>query len=156
MRGCVLVWISALLSWAQPAEIVHWADHWAGVYQVERELVHAVIEVESGWNATAVSPKGAVGVMQLMPGTAATFRVRNRFDVEENIRGGVAYLAWLREVFGEDRRLIIAGYVAGAGAVLRRGSNITHSREVHEYVARVAYLYRRNRWERLLREGVRR
>ena len=156
MRGCFLVGMCALQCWAQPAEIVRWADHWAGVYQVERELVHAVIEVESGWNASAVSPKGAVGVMQLMPGTAAAFRVRNRFDVEENIRGGVAYLAWLREVFGDDRRLVIASYIAGAGAVIRRGSNITYSSEVHDYVARVAHLYRRNRWEKLLREGVRR
>lgn len=156
MRGCLLIWMCGVQGWAQPAEIVRWADHWAGVYQVERELVHAVIEIESGWNGSAVSPKGAVGVMQLMPGTAAAFRVRNRFDVEENTRGGVAYLAWLREVFGDDRRLIIAGYIAGAGAVLRRGSKITSSPEVHDYVTRVAYLYRRNRWEKLLREGVQR
>lgn len=156
MRCGFVIWTCAISCCAQPAEIVRWADHWAGVYQVERELVHAVIEVESGWNASAVSPKGAAGIMQLMPRTAAAFRVRNRFDVEENIRGGVAYLAWLREVFGDDRRLVIAGYIAGAGAVLRRGSTITYSAEVQDYVARVAYLYRRNRWEKLLREGVRR
>jgi hypothetical protein len=91
--------------------------------------------------------------MQLMPDTAAVFRVRNRFDVEDNVRAGVAYLAWLRDLCGGDRRLIIASYIAGQNRVLRLGLNFAYSKDVHDYVTRVAYLYRRNRWETLLREG---
>ena len=92
--------------------------------------------------------------MQLMPDTAAAFRVRNRFDVEDNVRAGVAYLAWLRDLYHGDRRLIIASYIAGQNLVLQFGLNFAYSKDVHAYVTRVAYLYRRNRWETLLREGV--
>jgi soluble lytic murein transglycosylase-like protein len=133
----------------QTPEARHWADHWADVYSLPRELVYAVIEVESGWNPMAVSRAGAVGLMQLMPDTAATFAVRNRFDVAENTRGGVAYLAWLRNYFGDDWRLVVASYNAGHTAILQRGLNYG-SDEVRSYVERVAYLYRRNRWETLL------
>jgi Transglycosylase SLT domain/Transposase zinc-ribbon domain/ISXO2-like transposase domain len=72
-----------------------WAEYYAAVYQVPVELVAAIIDEESGWNPYAVSKKGAAGIMQLMPATAVRFGVRNRFLVRENIRGGVAYLAWL-------------------------------------------------------------
>ena len=92
--------------------------------------------------------------MQLMAGTAAAFGVRNRFDVEDNVRAGVAYLAWLRDLCGGDRRLIAASYIAGQNRVRRLGLNSAYSKDVHNYVTRVAYLYRRNRWETLLREGV--
>ena len=91
---------------------------------------------------------------QLMPSTAAVFRVRNRFDVEDNVRAGVAYLAWLRDLCRGDRRLIMASYIAGQNLVKRFGLNFAYSKDVHDYVTRVAYLYRRNRWETLLREGV--
>lgn len=137
-----------------PILILAIADHWADAYGIERELVHAVIEVESGGNPRAVSHAGAAGVMQLMPATAATFGVRNRFDPEENIRGGVAYLAWLRDRCGGDRRLILASYNAGHAAVLRRGLAYT-SKDVQAYVERVAHLYRRNRWETILRRTER-
>jgi soluble lytic murein transglycosylase-like protein len=133
----------------QTAEARYWADHWADVHLVPRELVYAVIEVESGWNPMAVSRAGAVGLMQLMPDTAATFAVRNRFDVAENIRGGVAYLSWLRTHVGDDWRLVVASYNAGHAAVLGRGLNY-NSEQVRNYVERVAYVYRRNRWETLL------
>jgi soluble lytic murein transglycosylase-like protein len=139
---------------AQPAEVRRWADHWADEYGVERELVHAVIEVESGGNPRAISSAGAAGVMQLMPDTAAAFRVRNRFDAEDNVQAGVAYLAWLRDLCGGDRRLMIASYITGQNRVLRLGIEFIYSQDVHDYVTRVAYLYRRNRWETLLREGV--
>lgn len=133
----------------QSAEAVHWANHWADRYGVERELVEAVIEAESAWNPRAVSRAGAAGLMQLMPATAATFGVRNRFDVEQNIRGGVAYLAWLSRRCHGDRRLILGSYNAGENRVLPRGLNY-RSRDVYSYVRRVAYLYRRNRWGMLL------
>jgi soluble lytic murein transglycosylase-like protein len=116
--------------------------------------VHAVIEVESGGNPKAISNAGAAGVMQLMPDTAAAFRVRNRFDVEDNVRAGVAYLAWLRDLCGGDRRLMMASYITGQNRVLRLGLDFAYSSDVHDYVTRVAYLYRRNRWETLLREGA--
>ena len=154
MKWLMALAIAGTYSFAQPAEVRRWADHWAGEYGVERELVYAVIEAESGGDARAISSAGAAGVMQLMPGTAAVFRVRNRFDVEDNVRAGVAYLAWLRDLCGGDRRLIIASYIAGQNRVLRFGLNFAYSKDVHDYVTRVAYLYRRNRWETLLRERV--
>lgn len=136
----------------QTVEARRWADYWADTYRLPRELVYAVIEAESGWNPRAVSQAGAVGLMQLMPDTAVMFRVENRFDIAENIRGGVAYLAWLKERCGADWRLTLASYNAGHRRVLRKGLNYS-SVEVHAYVKRVAHLYRRNRWEALVLEG---
>lgn len=136
---------------SQNAEALRWANHWAEVFGVQPELVVAVIEAESAWNPRAVSKTGAVGLMQLMPDTAAAFGVTNRFDIAENIRGGVAYLASLAQQCRGDLRLILASYNAGPGRVLRRGLGY-RSPEVNRYVARVAHLYRRNRWEVLLRE----
>ena len=94
----------------------NWADHYAAVYQVPRELVHSIIEVESGWHPRAVSNKGAVGLMQLMPATAVTFGVTNRFEIDQNIRGGVAYLARLLKLFDGDLRLVAAAYLTGENA----------------------------------------
>jgi len=105
-----------------------------------------VIDVESNWNPSAVSPKGAVGLMQLMPGTAFTFGVRNRFRIEENVRGGVAYLAWLIELFKGDLRLVMGAYVAGHNRMLSQGLSYS-SREVDEYVSNVARRYHRRRIE---------
>ena len=133
----------------QSVDALRWADYWADTYGLQRELVYAVIEAESSWNSRAVSSAGAVGLMQLMADTAAAFRVQNRFDLRENIRGGVAYLAWLKDRCGGDWRLVLASYNAGHDRVLRRGLNYD-SEEVHGYVKRVSYLYRRNRWETLL------
>jgi soluble lytic murein transglycosylase-like protein len=123
---------------------VRCAEHYAQVYQVPVELVESVIDVESNWNPYAVSPKGAVGLMQLMPGTAFKFGVRNRFQVEDNVRGGVAYLAWLIQLFRGDLRLVMGAYVAGQDRMLSRGLTYS-SREVYEYVSNVARQYR---WRR--------
>jgi soluble lytic murein transglycosylase-like protein len=81
------------------------AAFYASVFNVPVELADAVIQVESGWNPYAVSKKGAAGLMQLMPATAIRFGVRDRFNIEENIRGGIAYLAWLIRLFDGDLRL---------------------------------------------------
>jgi soluble lytic murein transglycosylase-like protein len=143
-----VLWI-AFPIYGQTTEVRGWADHWADAYGLQREIVYAVIEVESGWNPGAMSHAGAAGLMQLMPGTAARFGVTNRFDIAENIRGGVAYLAWLRDYCGDDWRLVLASYNAGHAAVLRRGLNY-ESEEVRRYVERVAHVYRRNRWQTLL------
>ena len=121
-----------------------WAEHYAGVYQVPVELVVAIIEEESGWNPYAVSNKGAAGIMQLMPTTAVRFGVRNRFLVEENIRGGVAYLAWLKQKFNGDLRLITAAYYVGENTISSRGLEYS-SPDVQGYVKRVAQRYRARR-----------
>lgn len=145
----LLPFLSGALS-AQAPEIVETANRWADHFGIEKELVHAVIEAESAWKPTAVSQAGAAGLMQLMPATAATFGVRNRFDATENIRGGVAYLAWLRDQCSGDLRLIIASYNAGLSRVRRLGLDF-RSATVQAYVERVAFLYRRNRWISVLR-----
>jgi soluble lytic murein transglycosylase-like protein len=124
-----------------------WAEYYAAVYQVPVELVEAIIDEESGWNACAVSNKGAAGIMQLMPGTAARFGVRNRFRVDENIRGGVAYLAWLKQRFNGDLRLIAAAYYVGEHRISLVGLDYS-SRDVQGYVQRVSRRYRTRCMER--------
>jgi soluble lytic murein transglycosylase-like protein len=128
------------------------ADFYAGRYGVPRELVYAVIEVESAWEPFAVSSKGAAGLMQLMPATAMRFGVRSRFRMEENVQAGVAYLAYLQRRFRGDLRLITAAYFAGENAVASRGLSY-RSPEVYRYVSQVARVYRRTRVESM--EGVR-
>jgi soluble lytic murein transglycosylase-like protein len=135
--------------WAQPPALMALADRWAEHFGVSRELVRAVIEAESNWNPRAVSPAGAVGLMQLMPNTAAAFRVGNRFDAAENIRGGVAYLAFLIEECGGDLRLVVGSYNAGHGRVLKAGLQYRNPETVN-FTHRVAHLFRRNRWESML------
>ena len=152
MSRTIAVFFLSLACYGQSSEAKHWADHWADEFGVERELVYAVIQAESAWNPHAISTAGAVGLMQLMPETAARFGVRNRFDAEENIRGGVAYLVWLRDHCGEDLRLILASYNAGPKHVLAQRLRYS-SPEVIEYVRRVAHIYRRNRWDKFLSSG---
>ena len=123
------------------------AAYYASTFRVPVELVDAIIQVESGWDPRAVSKKGAAGLMQLMPETALRFGVRDRFNIQENVRGGVAYLAWLIGLFHGDLRLAVAAYQVGEGEILARGLAYS-SREVFEYVSRVARLYRALRRER--------
>lgn len=130
---------------AQPTDVrefsVKCAAFYATAFGVPVELVEAVIQVESGWNPYAVSNKGAAGLMQLMPATAMRFGVRNRFDIEDNVRGGVAYLAWLIRLFRGDLRLALAAYNAGESLIRLRGLAFS-SQEVFTYVTRVARVYR--------------
>jgi soluble lytic murein transglycosylase-like protein len=123
-----------------------WAEYYAKVFRVPIDLVDAIIDEESGWNPFAVSKKGAVGLMQLMPETAARFGVRNRFRPDENIRGGVAYLAWLNHEFKGDLRLVTAAYYVGETPILLRRLEYS-SADVQGYVKRVAkrYGHRRRR-----------
>jgi len=107
---------------------------------VDPALVRAVIHAESSFNPTAVSRTGAMGLMQLMPGTAARFGVGNAFDPQENIRGGVTYLRFLLDKFNGDIRLAAAGYNAGEGAVMKYGG-VPPYNETTEYVARVLDLH---------------
>jgi len=131
-----------------------WTEYYAAVYQVPVELVTAIIDEESGWNPYAVSKKGAAGIMQLMPATAVRFGVRNRFLVEENIRGGVAYLAWLKQKFNGDLRLITAAYYVGEKEISSRGLEYS-SPDVQRYVKRVAQRYRARRTLRVRSELAR-
>lgn len=106
-------------------------------HDVPESLLAAVIAVESGFDATAVSPKGAKGLMQLMPATARRFGVKDVFAVQENLNGGAAYLRWLLTQFDNDLRLTLAAYNAGEGAVARAGGRIPPYPETRDYVAKV-------------------
>ena len=123
---------------------IRWAEYYADVYRVPLELVMAIIDEESAWNPYAVSEQGAVGLMQLMPQTALRFGVRDRFRPNENIRGGVAYLAWLNREFGGDLRLVTAAYYVGEDPIFRRRLDYS-SADVQGYVKRVARRYRARR-----------
>jgi soluble lytic murein transglycosylase-like protein len=121
-----------------------WVVYYARAYRVPVELVEAIIDEESGWNPFAVSSKGAAGIMQLMPGTAIRFGVRNRFRLDENIHGGVAYLSWLNQRFRGDLRLMTAAYYVGEYPISMRELDYS-SRDVQGYVKRVAARYRLRR-----------
>jgi len=108
--------------------------------EVDPKLVDAVVQVESGYDTRARSPKGALGLMQLMPATAARFGVDDPFDTAQNLRGGVAYLGGLLKQFNGDVPLSLAAYNAGEGAVLRRGG-IPEFRETRDYIRKVTALY---------------
>jgi hypothetical protein len=111
----------------------------AGRHNVDPLLVHSVIEVESGYNALAISNKGAEGLMQLIPSTARRFGVKNSFDPRENIEGGVRYLKYLKQTFKDDR-LALAAYNAGEGAVAKYGW-IPPYAETRSYVYEVGKRY---------------
>lgn len=111
----------------------------AAAHGVDPLLVHSVIEVESNYNPVAVSPKGAEGLMQLIPSTARRFGVANSFNAAENIDAGVRYLKYLQDLFG-DSRLALAAYNAGEGAVLKY-RDIPPFRETERYVYRVGKKY---------------
>ena len=117
------------------------ADYYAREYGVSPALVRAVIQVESAWQPGIVSTKGAMGLMQLMPVTARHFGVSHPFNIHENVRGGVAYLAELQELFHGDLRLVMAAYAAGERPVLARGLDYS-SQEVYTYVQRIGQQYR--------------
>ena len=119
-------------------------DETARACGLESALLHAVVHVESSYNAKAVSPQGAVGLMQLMPETARRYDVSDAFDPAQNLRGGALYLRDLVAMFGNDLRLALAAYNAGESAVIRNGNRVPPLKETLSYVARVLKLYRHN------------
>ena len=104
---------------------------------VRADLVRAVMQVESGFNPYARSPKGAMGLMQLMPATAKQFGVKNAFNPAENVRAGVAYLRELLNRYQDNEELALAAYNAGPGAVDKHHQSVPPYRETQSYVARI-------------------
>jgi soluble lytic murein transglycosylase-like protein len=104
---------------------------------VRPDLIRAVMQVESGFNPYARSPKGAMGLMQLMPATAKQYGVRDAFNPTENVRAGVAYLRELLDRYQNDEALALAAYNAGPGAVDRHGQTVPPYRETQSYVANI-------------------
>ena len=114
---------------------------------VETALLHAVVSVESRYNPRAVSNKGAIGLMQLMPQTARRYGVQDAFDPRQNLHGGARYLRDLLRMFDNDVSLALAAYNAGEQAVVKHGNRIPPFQETKRYVPMVLELYRRLRAE---------
>lgn len=111
--------------------------------EIESAFLHAVISVESRYNPAAVSKKGAMGLMQLMPDTAKRYGVADAFDPAQNIRGGAQYLNDLLKMFNSDKSLALAAYNAGENAVIRSGYRIPRIRETANYVPKVLGYYQK-------------
>ena len=112
-------------------------------HQVDPKLVHAVVQTESAYNPGAVSPKGAVGLMQLMPDTARRFGVLDSMDPDQNVEGGTRYLRYLLDLFGPNLDLAVAAYNAGENAVLKYNNSIPPYPETQNYVRQVLARYNR-------------
>jgi soluble lytic murein transglycosylase-like protein len=125
-----------------PADYEHLIDEHARRHNIRPDLVRAVIQAESAFNPAAVSPKGAMGLMQLMPATARSLGVGNPFDPHQNVRGGVAYLRQLLDRYDNNEKLALAAYNAGPGAVDRYGQTIPPYPETRNYVARISEVAR--------------
>jgi soluble lytic murein transglycosylase-like protein len=130
MKHCALLWIFLATSSCLAAvgtdsrqEAEYYVAVYARHYGVPLEFVRALVQQESGWNRCAVSNKGAVGLMQLMPETARLLGVQDRCDVKQNVLGGVRHLAYLMDKFHGDLRLVAAAYYAGEKVVDAHGLN---------------------------------
>ena len=115
-------------------------DEAASRHNVDPSLVRSVVKVESNFNPNAVSSKGAMGLMQLMPSTARSLNVSNPFDPAQNVDAGVRHLRKLLDNYGGNVQLSLAAYNAGAGAVAR-SAGVPHFRETQNYVRRITSLY---------------
>ncbi len=131
-------------TYSKPAGLDNIVQQAAQMHQVDAALVHAVIHAESGFNAHAVSPKGASGLMQLMPATARRYGVQDIFDPKQNVGAGVHYLKDLLKMFDNNPRLALAAYNAGENSVLRFGG-IPPYPETTQYVSKVLNLHTRYR-----------
>ena len=125
---------------APTPEISNLVEQTANRLQIDPQLVDAIIKVESQYDPMALSNKGAMGLMQLIPETAQRFGVANPFDPKENIQGGVSYLKYLLETFKGDLPRSLAAYNAGEGAVARSGGIPSYA-ETKDYVRKVTSIY---------------
>lgn len=124
---------------------------YANHYRVPLDFARAVVKQESGWQACAISQKGAAGIMQLMPETAARLGVRDRCNIQQNISGGIRYLAWLMNKFHGELRLVAAAYYAGERVIAARGLAYAN-RDVVLYVTNIReHVEQQRRYEWVLR-----
>jgi soluble lytic murein transglycosylase-like protein len=136
------------ICWAQTpkpqarTEAEYYVAAYAHRYKVPVALVRAIVERESDWQPCVISPKGAAGLMQLTAVTARRLGVRDRCNLEQNISGGVRYLAWLMKLFHDDLRLVVAAYYAGEDVIGRR-TLAYRNPDVVAYVARIRTAYLR-------------
>jgi len=114
----------------------------AAKYNVDEQLLHAIIRTESAYNEKAISSAGAVGLMQLMPETAARFGVHDRKNAAQNIEGGTRYIKALMEMFKSNINLVLASYNAGEGAVKKYHNSIPPYPETQNYVRKVLKFYK--------------
>jgi soluble lytic murein transglycosylase-like protein len=119
-------------------------EKYAGQFGLDPSLVRSMIKTESDFDERAVSPKGARGLMQLMPATALRVGVQNSFDPDQNIRGGMQHMRGLLDRFNNNLELSLAAYNAGENLVQRIG-RIPHIRETHDYVRKITKKYGKNR-----------
>jgi soluble lytic murein transglycosylase-like protein len=138
VRGRTLDWLAQKHDRRSKYDAI--IERYAEKYRVDPTLVRAVIQVESDFNAACVSHKGARGLMQLMPETAKRFGVKKIHDPEENIHGGIKYLAYLTSLFRDDLPRALAAYNAGENAVLKHGG-IPPYNETQTYVKRAMTVY---------------
>ena len=129
-------------------------DNAARQHGIDPRLVHAVIRAESGYNERAVSNKGAIGLMQLIPATALRMGVKNSFDPVENIFGGTRYLSQLIKMFNGNLELALAGYNAGENAVIRHGNQIPPFAETQAYVPKVMAFFRSSDLNRFISQPM--
>jgi len=121
-------------------EAEYYVSMYSRHYHVPVPFVRAIVQREANWQVCAVSSKGARGLMQLMPATARRLGVKDSCNINQNISGGVRYLAWLMRLFHNDLRLVAAGYYAGEDIVARRGLSY-HNADVVSYVTRIRASY---------------
>lgn len=130
---------------SDPSRYAHHIRQAARATNVPVALIRAVITAESAFNPYALSATGAVGLMQLMPDTAARYGVKNRMDPSQNILGGARYLSDLMRLFNNNMRLAVAAYNAGEGSVLKYGRKIPPFPETVAYVPKVLGYYKKYR-----------
>jgi soluble lytic murein transglycosylase-like protein len=132
--------LSARLLAAPTQRIAELIERYAGEHDVDPRLVQAVMQAESGYNVKALSTKGAIGLMQLMPQTARELAVGDPWDPEQNVRGGVAYLKRMLDLFSQELDFALAAYNAGPNAVLQY-AGVPPYAETRHYVRKVRCLY---------------
>lgn len=150
MKSALIVEMLCMISgcWAQsgrpPARIEaeYYVTAYAQHYRVPVALARAIVERESNWQSCVISSKGAVGLMQLMPATAKRLGVADRCNLDQNVSGGVRYLAWLMRQFHNDLRLVAAAYYVGEDTISRRGLGYRNS-DVVAYTTAIRTTYLR-------------